>query len=101
MFAFWRMKPPKLTTQLKDDLSETVGEPVHLFDGSDAPWNRKSPQYHCFVTDGPYLFRSKSGKLFIIWSSFGTRGYTTGVAVSGSGKTARAVDTAGPASICG
>ena len=42
--------------QLKDDLSETVGEPVHLFDGSDAPWNRKSPQYHCFVTDGPTCF---------------------------------------------
>lgn len=72
--------------QLKDDLSETAGEPIHLFDGSDASWSRKSPQYHCHVTDGPYLFRSKSGKLFMIWSSFGSRGYTTGVAVSASGK---------------
>jgi len=72
--------------QLKDDLSETVGEPVYLFDGSDGPWNRKSPQWHCYVTDGTYLFRSKSGKLFMIWSSFGTGGYTTGVAVSASGK---------------
>jgi beta-xylosidase len=72
--------------QLKDDLSETVGEPIHLFDGSDATWSRKSPQYHCHVTDGPYLYRSKSGKLFMIWSSFGAHGYTTGVAVSTSGK---------------
>ena len=72
--------------QLKDDLSATAGEPIHLFDGSDAVWNRKSPQYFCYVTDGPYLYRSRSGKLFMIWSSFGKGGYTTGVAVSASGK---------------
>ena len=72
--------------QLKDDLSQTLGEPIHLFDGSDAPWGRKSPRYHCSVTDGPYLYRSKSGKLMMIWSSFGKGGYTVGVAVSTSGK---------------
>src|SRR5215510_3111514 len=72
--------------QLKDDLSETIGDPIHLFDGSDAPWGRKSPQWHCSVTDGPYLYRSKSGKLFMIWSSFGKGGYTVGVAISASGK---------------
>lgn len=72
--------------QLKDDLSATVGAPVHLFDGSDAPWGRKSPQYHCSVTDGPYLYRSKTGKLLMIWSSFGKGGYTVGVAVSATGK---------------
>jgi len=74
--------------KLKDDLSETIGEPVKLFDGSDAPWARKSPQYSCWVTDGPYLYTSKSGKLFMIWSSFGTTGYMIGVAVSDSGKLA-------------
>jgi hypothetical protein len=58
----------------------------HPFDGSDASWSRKSPQYHCHVTDGPYLYRSRSGKLFMIWSSFSAGGYTTGVAVSNSGK---------------
>jgi len=72
--------------RLKDDLSETVGDPIHLFDGSDAPWGRKSPQWHCRVTDGPYPYRSKSGKLMMIWSSFGPAGYTVGVAVSTSGK---------------
>ncbi len=72
--------------QLKDDLSETVGEPVRLFDGSDAPWNRKSPQHGGNVTDGPYLYRSRSGQLFMIWSGFGAGGYTTGVAVSASGR---------------
>jgi len=74
--------------KLKDDLSEIVGEPKKLFDGSDAPWARKSPQWGCWVTDGPYLYKSKSGKLFMIWSSFSGTGYTTGVAVSDSGKLA-------------
>lgn len=74
--------------RLKDDLSEIVGEPKKLFDGSDAPWARKSPEWSCWVTDAPYLYKSKSGKLFMIWSSFSKTGYTTGVAVSESGKLA-------------
>jgi beta-xylosidase len=74
--------------RLKDDLSEIVGEPVRLFDGSDAAWSQKSPQYGCHVTDGPYLCTSRSGKLFMIWSSGGRRGYTTGIAISDSGKLA-------------
>lgn len=74
--------------QLKDDLSETVGEPTRLFHGSDAVWSRKSPQYGCHVTDGPYLYTSKSGKLFMIWTSGGYTGYTLGIAISPSGKLA-------------
>ena len=73
---------------LKEDLSETVGEPTRLFDGSDAAWSRKSPQYGCHVTDGPYLYKSKSGKLFMIWTSGGYTGYTLGIAISPSGKLA-------------
>jgi arabinan endo-1,5-alpha-L-arabinosidase len=71
--------------QLKDDLSDTVGEPKWMFQASDAPWNKKSEQYGCHVTDGPYLYRSKSGKLMLVWSGFGAGGYTVGVAVSKSG----------------
>lgn len=72
--------------QLKTDLSATVGEPFRLFDGSDAPWAKKNEQWGCYVTDGPYLHRSKSGKLMMIWSGFGKGGYTVGVATSTSGK---------------
>ncbi len=72
--------------QLKDDLSEAVGEPKFLFHGSDAKWSRKSEQYGCHVTDGPYLYTSKSGKLFMIWTSGGYSGYTLGIAISDSGK---------------
>lgn len=72
--------------RLKDDLSATEGDPKRLFDGSDAPWSKKSEEYGCHVTDGPFLYKSKSGKLFMIWSSGGAHGYTTGVAISDSGR---------------
>jgi arabinan endo-1,5-alpha-L-arabinosidase len=74
--------------QLKEDLSATVGEPERLFWGSDAKWNRVSPTEGCFVTDGPWLHTSQSGKLMMMWSSFSDTGYTVGVAVSDSGKLA-------------
>jgi hypothetical protein len=74
--------------RLKNDLSTTEGEPTRLFDGSDAVWSKKSDQYGCHVTDGPYLYKGKTGKLYMIWSSGGFAGYTTGVAISDSGKVA-------------
>jgi arabinan endo-1,5-alpha-L-arabinosidase len=74
--------------KLKDDLSKTDGEPKRLFDGSDAVWSKKSEQYGCHVTDGPFLYPSKSGKLFMIWTSGGYKGYTQGIAISESGKIA-------------
>lgn len=74
--------------QLKDDLSATVGEPKRLFHGSDAPWSKKSEQYGCHVTDAPWLYRTKTGKLLMLWSSGGPHGYAVGIAVSKSGKLA-------------
>jgi len=73
---------------LRQDLSAIDGEPKVLFRGSDGPWGRRSADYGCWVTDGPYLYRSRSGKLFMMWSSFSETGYTVGLAVSESGKLA-------------
>jgi GH43 family beta-xylosidase len=56
--------------RLKDDLSDTVGDPQLLFNASDAPGSRTDPKKGK-VTDGCFLYRShKSGKLFMIWSTF-------------------------------
>jgi beta-xylosidase len=74
--------------QLADDLSRAVSEPVRLFHGSDGPWARRQDPEGCYVTDAPYLYRTRSGKLLMIWSSFGDGGYTVGVAESTSGKLA-------------
>jgi hypothetical protein len=74
--------------QLKDDLSEAVTEPKVLFHGSEAAWSKTGKEHGNNVTDGPYLYKSKSGKLFMIWSSGGEGGYTCGIAISDSGKLA-------------
>lgn len=74
--------------RLQDDLSGVVGEPQRLFNGSDAPWSLKSKQYGCHVTDGPFLYRTKGGKLLMLWSSGSKTGYAVGIAVSESGKLA-------------
>jgi beta-xylosidase len=77
---------------LKDDLSAADGEPVTLFKAAEAPWSHAGRRgegeggFGMNVTDGPYLYTSKSGKLFMIWSSFHKDVYTTGVAISDSGK---------------
>lgn len=71
--------------RLTDDLSETVGEPVRLFHASDAPWVRKQEPWGSSVTDAPWLYRTRTGKLLMIWSSFGDGGYTVGIAESTSG----------------
>ncbi len=47
---------------------------------------RQSDARDRHITDGPALYRSKSGKLFMLWSSFSETGYTTGIAISDSGK---------------
>ncbi len=74
--------------QLKDDLSETIGEPVLMFRGNAGPRVLTSRTKGCFVTDGPYLWKNKTGKLLMIWASFGKGGNNEGVAFSESGKLA-------------
>lgn len=56
--------------RLRDDLSDTAGEPHVLFRASDAPGAKTDPKAGK-VTDGCFLYRSpRSGKLFMIWSTF-------------------------------
>ncbi len=74
--------------RLKDDLSETAGEPVKLFHASEASWSNTGKQYGNNVTDGPYLYTGKTGKLYMLWTSGSISGYTQGIAVSESGKLA-------------
>jgi arabinan endo-1,5-alpha-L-arabinosidase len=72
--------------QLKEDLSDMAGDPVNLFRGSQAAWSRISDHYGCHVTDGPYLYQGKTGKLYMIWTSGSKDGNALGIAISDSGK---------------
>lgn len=55
--------------RLSDTLDEAIGDIVTLFAASSfeksfALWGKN------FVTDGPFMYRSKSDELFMIWSTF-------------------------------
>ncbi len=75
--------------ELKPDLSGTIGEGKILFRASDAPWSReKDAQGNDKpnkVTDGPFVFKTQTGKLGMIWTSWIYDVYTQGVAYSASG----------------
>ena len=74
--------------RLSSDLSAAVGEPQLLFKATDAKWVKSLKNMEGYVTDGCFLYRSKTGKLLMIWSSFGTQGYTVGIARSKTDKVA-------------
>ena len=75
--------------ELKPDLSGTIGTGKVLFRASDAPWSRekddKGKAGPNKVTDGPYLFKTQTGRLGMIWTSWIYDVYTQGVAYSKSG----------------
>lgn len=75
--------------QLKKDLSATVGQPMRLFNASAAEWSTgsaRSDGSRTYVTDGCFLYRTKTGKLLMIWSSFKNGDYAIGIAESTTGK---------------
>jgi len=77
---------------LKDDLS-AAGPPRVLFRANEAAWALPQPQAdgtNIYVTDGPELFRTRTGTLLMLWSSYGKGGYIQGIARSTTG------DLAGP-----
>ncbi len=69
--------------RLSPDLSEPVGEPVILFSGSAAARGHRG--HDRFVTDGLFIYRTRTGRLLILWSTFGWQGYMTLMAASESG----------------
>ncbi len=73
---------------LSEDLRSALDEPRLLFRASEAPWAQEihSKNRHGYVTDGPWMHHLASGDLIMLWSSFGTGGYTVGMARSTSGE---------------
>jgi beta-xylosidase len=77
---------------LKPDLSATDGLPMHLFKASDAPWLNAAIKPDTspltYVTDGPQLYRTREGRLLMLWSSYENGSYVQTVARSKSGELA-------------
>lgn len=75
--------------QLKPDISGTIGKRTILFFAYDSPWSKEKTEngseHPNKVTDGPFLFRTSTGRLGMIWTSWVYDVYTQGAAYSASG----------------
>lgn len=79
--------------KLSPDLATPVGEPILLFKASEAPWVKSTVddegKPRVFVTDGCFFYRTKSGQLLMLWSTWQENNkYSELVAISDSGKLA-------------
>lgn len=66
--------------KLSDDLSRFISEPVELFKAKDPVWTDNS------VTDGPFMYKTKYGRLLMLWSNNCEDGYCVAIASSQNGK---------------
>lgn len=76
---------------LKEDIGAgTVGCAPHImFRAYDSPWSRENMPEGIKpnrVTDGPYLFRTGTGRLGCVWTSWVFHDYVQGVAYSDNGR---------------
>jgi beta-xylosidase len=74
--------------ELKPDLSGSIGKGKLMFRSSSCPWSRETEDGKLRpnkVTDGPYLFKTGTGRLGMIWTSWVDNVYTQGVVYSESG----------------
>ncbi|MGD8781099.1 MAG: glycoside hydrolase family 43 protein [Ignavibacteria bacterium] len=79
---------------LSKDLTHRIAEPTTIFRASEASWSKEmnsigeatfGMKMPGWVTDGPQLFRTQTGKLGMLWSTWGVNRYLQGVAYSESG----------------
>ncbi len=76
---------------LSKDLSKPTGKPKTIFKATNANWVKKLENVKAwntggYITDGPWFYRTKKGKLLMLWSGFGDKGYAVGLAESSNGK---------------
>lgn len=80
--------------ELSKDIKAAVGEPKVLFEASKAPWSVPIPfakkafniDGDVYFIDGPCMYRTESGRLLMLWSSWGEKGYAVGIAYSDNGE---------------
>ena len=79
---------------LSKDLTHRLAEPTTIFRASEAAWSKEmnsigeatfGMKMPGWVTDGPQMFRTETGRLGMLWSSWGENRYANGIAWSTSG----------------
>ena len=73
--------------KMNDDLTASVGEPMLLFKASSAEWIRSvTGKPGDYVTDGPFMYRSGTGDLYMLWAADDNFGYVEALAKSDNGE---------------
>lgn len=72
--------------KLTEDLKSTIGEPKMIFAGSSPRWADKKPKGEHYITDGPFMYRTESGELLMLWSTFVNHKYCQCIAKSDNGE---------------
>ena len=70
--------------QLAEDLTRPIGEPKVLFKASEPSWSDVDAER--YVTDGPFLYRTKTDELLVFWSSLKGGKYVEAIARSKNGE---------------
>ncbi len=70
--------------KLTKDLTAADGDPILLFKASEPEWAEKNRDK--YITDGPFMYRTKEGRLLMIWSTFTEKGYVQSIAYSDNGE---------------
>jgi arabinan endo-1,5-alpha-L-arabinosidase len=86
-------------TKLSQDLAAPIARPLFLFAGSEfphraqIPWiidvatnEGRKPFFPVYVTDAPFLHRTRTGTLLMLWSTFTSKGYCLACAHSDNGE---------------
>jgi len=55
---------------MKEDLTGFAGEAVTMFEATSPEWADEFVEGRHYVTDGPFMYRSRTGELFMLWSTF-------------------------------
>lgn len=66
--------------KLSDDLTHFISEPFELFKADEPEWATMG------ITDGCWMYTTKSGDLLMTWSNFGAEGYVVATARSSNGR---------------
>lgn len=69
--------------RLSEDLSKAVEAPFVLFTASQPEWAVKGADF--FVTDGPFMYKTKNNRLIMIWSSLVGSEYVEAISYSDNG----------------
>lgn len=70
--------------ELTGDLKQAASEPIVLFKASEPTWSDGCDP-NVYITDGPFMYRTQSGRLVMIWSSFSKQKYCEAISYSDNG----------------